>query len=1279
MKNYFKKGISIILSVILLLSITYIENNINPKFISAGYIDIVPAGFTGIYDVNDLNSIRENLSGNYILMTDLNLGNDTTVNGEFYNEGNGWEPIGTSDEPFTGIFDGNGFIISDVYITPKNIENNYFIGLFGVNSGEIKNLGCNSFTFSPVAGNFDISLTMYGYIGSIAGVNKGIVSDCFITGEINLSFENQNISYHFYSPKLYFGGLVGLNDSGIIERSFFSGHISYLVSDWQQYIGGIASQNINGGIIRNCYNSGNMVVNEGYIYGIAGESSGTIEFCYNAGLLSSVSYISHPFSIRNNFVNNCTYFDKRSEETKIDEEIMLVAATFEDMQSENSFVDFDFTDTWMFDQSTGFPFPQLKSNPHREINNQNDFSEGNGTVFNPYVIKNAIEFNKIRNYTATAFILGNDINLTDLPANQNGTNWEPVGSNKLPFVGILDGNGYTITGLSINETEKSYQGLIHTNKGVIKNLTLSDGYIYADNNVAAFVVNNYGRILNCKNEMQLSGKSIGGIVCNHISGIIKNCVNTTDIYLQLEKRYYVYIGGIAGRQTGFESKIIECTNSGNITVIDNFVSRVDVGGITSKGNVYNSFNSGNISCTGVSEYIKAAGITGSAGIVSHSYNTGNVTAINRSKSGRVYAGGIFGGDNDRMKIGTISNSYNTGTIVAASNYESYAGGIAGLLNSDDPIGADNCYNTGKVTSTSLGNKSAESKIFSTGIMLKIGASNRIISNSYNVGEVITDGTGYILGNSNNNNIYINDRFVYEGLLLNGKGKTREEMLLQSTYEGFDFDNHWEMPEDGYPLLRGLPYVKLDGFEFANQEINIISGEIVTDIYQFLNEDASNKSVYLKSMDSNIAQIDFLGRIVGRMAGTTIIKASSVDGNFESEMIVNVTPAPKIESIKMDIPSLEIIKSNTAQLKIMYTPEDTLDNKQAIWSSSDSNIASVNQDGLVTAIGGGDAVITATIGELSTTSKIKVIVPMKSILLTPSRIDIIRGENAKLKLEIFPGDTTDSRYTIWSSSDPNIATVSSGVVYAKSKGQAIITVKVGNFTQTCIVNVIVPLYSIILNKTEMTLNIGKSETLKVGYLPPDPTKKPELYWSSSNHLVASVYAYSGNVTAVGPGTAIITVSGDGYKATCTVYVPLHLESISLSKSTLNMRIGQNEKLNVILNPAKATDAPDFIWSSSNNSVVAVSKDGNLTAKGNGTSTITVVGGNYSATCKVTVDSRIGDINGDGIVDVTDILRLRAHILGKSKLTGNALLAGDVNNDGLINVTDILLIRSLILKS
>ncbi|HZJ77916.1 MAG TPA: hypothetical protein VFD52_03845 [Clostridia bacterium] len=131
-------------------------------------------GYTPISTKEDLDAIRNNLSGKYYLTNDIIFSEeDFAEGGNFYNSGAGWEPIGmVSVSAFTGIFDGNGHIVSGLYIDINSLSAVY-TGLFGYNKGTIHNLGIreSSITVSSKGENI--------YVGGITGVNDGgEISSC---------------------------------------------------------------------------------------------------------------------------------------------------------------------------------------------------------------------------------------------------------------------------------------------------------------------------------------------------------------------------------------------------------------------------------------------------------------------------------------------------------------------------------------------------------------------------------------------------------------------------------------------------------------------------------------------------------------------------------------------------------------------------------------------------------------------------------------------------------------------------------------------------------------------------------------------------------------------------------------------------------------------------------------------------------------------------------------------------------------------------------------------
>lgn len=208
-----------------------------------------------------------------------------------------------------------------------------------------------------------------------------------------------------------------------------------------------------------------------------------------------------------------------------------------------------------------------------------------------------------------------------------------------------------------------------------------------------------------------------------------------------------------------------------------------------------------------------------------------------------------------------------------------------------------------------------------------------------------------------------------------------------------------------------------------------------------------------------------------------------------------------------------------------------------WSITDSSIATVYQNGMITgkSVGYADLKVKADNG-VSATCRVSVYQPTPTSVTMKSSLSMNVGDTYTLSPSVYP---SNSKYTLtWSSSNTSVATVSSsGKVTAKSAGTANITVKTDNGkTATCKVTVSGKTVTSITMRSSLSLEVGSTYTLTPSITPSDA--KTSYTWSSSNTSVATVSS-SGKVTAKGAGTANIAVKTDnGKSATCkiTVYAP-----------------------------------------------------------------------------------------------------------------------------------------------
>ena len=182
-------------------------------------------------------------------------------------------------------------------------------------------------------------------------------------------------------------------------------------------------------------------------------------------------------------------------------------------------------------------------------------------------------------------------------------------------------------------------------------------------------------------------------------------------------------------------------------------------------------------------------------------------------------------------------------------------------------------------------------------------------------------------------------------------------------------------------------------------------------------------------------------------------------NNEKVKFYKTAIVEKVLNIELNKSSIDLNIGESEGLTASISPSNAF-NKEVTWSSSDISVATVSSDGTVTAKKKGVATITATTkdGNKTATCVVNVkTVNVTGITLNKTTLNLVRNQTGTLSVTVLPTNATNKNYT-WSSSDTTIATVSSnGVVTAKKKGVAIITVTTedGNKIASCSVEVVNP--------------------------------------------------------------------------------------------------------------------------------------------------------------------------------------------------------------------------------
>ena len=165
---------------------------------------------------------------------------------------------------------------------------------------------------------------------------------------------------------------------------------------------------------------------------------------------------------------------------------------------------------------------------------------------------------------------------------------------------------------------------------------------------------------------------------------------------------------------------------------------------------------------------------------------------------------------------------------------------------------------------------------------------------------------------------------------------------------------------------------------------------------------------------------------------------------------------------------------------------------------------------------------------------------------------------------------------------------------------------------------IPVASVELSQTEITLEVDGTATLTAAVTPDNATNKT-VTWESDKESIATV-DNTGKVTAIAQGTAKITATADGKSANCTVTVtakPVPVTGIELDKTAITLEIDETQTLTATLAPDNATDKT-VTWTVAPTGVVSV-ENGVITALKDGTATVTATANGKSANCTVTVNA------------------------------------------------------------
>ena len=606
-------------------------------------------------DMNEIGTNPDDWDAHFVMVNDVNLADYTGTEFNIIGYWKDWDD--PENEPFTGVFDGNGHTISNFTYTTDADGIGLFAHIDDVNS-EIKDL-------TLIDPNVDAGTGEN--VGCLVGLfGDGMIFCCGVAGGSVTGDDN-------------IGGLVGGNKGCTISNCYSTSSVT-----GEGDTGGLVGYNKN--TISNCYSTG-PVVGVNATGGLVGKNwYGTLINCYAAGSVTGVNQTGGlvGYTLYSPYIHSFWDRQTSNQSNGIGAKggggrwITVTGKTTTEMKMESTFFVWACEGVWTIDDGNDYPRLSWENRPG-DLITKPAYAEGSGTQANPYLIATAEQLNTIGMFWCDwdkHFKLVNNINLAEYTGTQFNIIGRYVSGNhpaNVAFTGVFDGNGHSISNFTYGSVWTDYVGLfgyIDAAEAEIKHLTLINAHIDAggEGSTVGAVVGclTNGTVTGCCIEGgTVSGRAgIGGLVGRNPNGTISNCHATASVLGTLQNH-----GGLVGYNGG---TISNCYATTPVLGVGWYTGGL-VGG--NGGTISNCYATGI-----VDGYDGTGGLVGrNTGTISHCHATGNVSGDDDS------TGGLSGVN---CPSGTISGCYATGDVEC----NRLTGGLVG--NNGGSIIA--CYSTGNV-------------------------------------------------------------------------------------------------------------------------------------------------------------------------------------------------------------------------------------------------------------------------------------------------------------------------------------------------------------------------------------------------------------------------------------------------------------------------------------------------------------------------------------------------------------------------------------------------------
>ncbi|MBN2316328.1 MAG: hypothetical protein JXM79_20535 [Sedimentisphaerales bacterium] len=568
-----------------------------------------------------------------------------------------------------GLVGHNGGTITNCHVIGNVTGRSQIGGLVGNNEGAGVDDGWSG-------GHVDLCYTAgivngHSGVGGLIGSNNGAgITNCYSTCDVSgeswiggLMGNNEGHVANCYSictvdAEDVVGGLIGMNE-GIIMASYSTVRLL-----GAEQVGGLVGYNVNQGEIVDCYASGE-VFGQKYVGGLLGHNRpttsyggifyGAVRTSYSATSVSGGEYVGGLVGGGLEDGVHDSFWDMEISGQTIS--AGGIGKTTAEMQAAGVFLNagWDFTgetengteDTWMETNGADYPVLWWQLLPSRELP---AFSGGTGEPNDPYLISTSDELRSIGHkpeFMGAHFKLANDIDLA-------GVHFSMIGSRGLPFRGVFDGNGHTVSNFTYASSAASFIGFFrYVVDGQIKDLGLVNPNINVDGGDFHGALAGYldsGSITNCYVEVgEISGNDYTGGLVSQSTGTITGCYTSGSVI-----GYGDSVGGVVGRNDFIVKDCFAlCSVQGE---------GEDVGGLVGEntGTVTASYSHANVRGGNA-----VGGLVGrcSPGEITNCYAQGDVV-------GEWYVGGLVGSNASQKgwQIGNIRYCYSTATVSGGSGF-----------------------------------------------------------------------------------------------------------------------------------------------------------------------------------------------------------------------------------------------------------------------------------------------------------------------------------------------------------------------------------------------------------------------------------------------------------------------------------------------------------------------------------------------------------------------------------------------------------------------------------